>query len=425
MTPSVVLFVLLFVFLFLIAFGVPIAISMGVASLVVLLLGHLNPILIVQRMFASVDSFALIAVPFFILSGDLMSEGKTSQYIMDFMESITGFIRGSLWIVAIFTSMIFAAISGSSAAVTAAIGGALMPQLKKRGYESGTSAAVIASGGTIGVVIPPSVPMVLYASITFASVSKLFLNGFFPGILMGIALSLVAINKAYKESYPRVEKISIRNIFRTFIIALPGILTPVIILGGIFSGIFTPSEAAVVGVVWAIICSLFIYRDSNIKSMLKVFVKSSITSAVVMFLIAVCGIFSWILAYWSIPQMISHSLLSITSNPYIGILLVDVVLLIAGVFMETASIILIFTPVLFQYVTALGINPVHFGVIETVAVAIGMITPPVAINLYVISGISGISIEEVSKKVLPFLITLIIVLLLYTYLPMVFPKLIL
>ena len=424
MSANVVFLLLFIAFGLFLVFGMPIAIAIGASSFIILILGKIPLIIIPQRMFAGIDSFALIAVPFFILAGDLMSEGKTSQLIMDFVEASLSFLRGALWPVAVLTAMIFAGISGSSAADTAAVAGALIPELKRRKYDENFSSALIASAGSIGIVIPPSVPMILYAFITYASVSKLFLNGFIPGTLMGFALAAIALRKAYNEHYAGGERISLKKIWNTFKIAIWGLLTPIIILGGIFSGKFTPSESAVIAVDWAIITSLYIYKDKKWKDLFRIIVKSMITASLVMFLISTARVFAWILANWNIPKLLANGVLAISTNRFVVILLIDIILLIAGVFLETASIIIIFTPLLFGLATSIGISPIHFGIIETVALAIGMVTPPVAINLYVVSGVTGIPIEQISKAEIPLLFALIGVLILVTYLPMIFPKII-
>ncbi len=424
MSAGIVFLLLFTTFSLFLIFGMPIAIAIGTSSFIILLLGKIPLVIVPQRMFAGMDSFALIAVPFFILAGDLMSEGKTSELIMDFVESLLSFLKGALWPVAVLTAMIFAGISGSSAADTAAVAGALIPELKRRKYDKDFSSALIASAGSIGIVIPPSVPMILYAFITYASISKLFLNGFIPGTLMGVALAAIALRKAYKEHYAGGGRLSFRNIWATFKTAIWGLLTPIIILGGIFSGKFTPSESAVIAVDWAIIVSLYIYRDKRWKDIFRIIVKSMITASLVMFLISTARVFAWILANWSIPTMLTNGVLSISTNKFVIILLIDLILLIAGIFLETASIIIIFTPLLFGLATSIGISPVHFGIIETVALAIGMVTPPVAINLYVVSGVTGIPIEQISKAEIPLLLALIGVLILVTYLPMIFPKII-
>ena len=408
-------------FIILMLLGIPVAISIGLSSVLILFMGNIPLMIVPQRMFAGLDSFPLIAVPFFILAGDLMAEGKMSKLIVEFAEALFGFLRGGLWIISVMASAFFAAISGSGAATTAAIGAPLIPELQKRKYNPEFSAALIASAGGIGVVIPPSVPMVLYALISNVSIARLFLSGFIPGILMAIALIAVALTKAKKENYPRGTKFSLKNIWRTFKKSIWGLITPLIILGGIFSGYFTPSEAAVIAVDWALLVSLFIYRDKKIKDIVRIFIKSGITASLIMFLIATARVFSWVLANWSIPSLIATGILSISQNKYIILLLIDIILLIAGVFMETASIIIILTPILLAIITEIGVSPIHFGIVMTIALAIGMSTPPVAINLYVASSITGFPIERIAKAAVPLLLSLIAVLLFITYIPLFIP----
>ena len=404
--------------LVLILMGMPIALAIGLSSLFVLVTHHINLVLIPQRMFVGADSFPLIAVPFFILAGDLLAKGNVSKRLVDFADACVGFIRGGLSLVAVLGSMFFAAISGSSAATTAAIGTPLIPEMQSKGYEVSFSAALIAASGTIGVIIPPSVPMILYAIIADQSVARLFLHGFLPGILMGGALMGYALYVARKKHYPIGSPFSLSNIGAKFKVAFFGILTPVIILGGIFSGYFTPSEAAVIAVDYAVIVALFIYKDIRLKQLYSLVVNAGITMSMIMFLIATSQIFSWILANWSIPSKIAASLLGLTNSPLVILLLINIVILIAGVFMETASALIILTPVFLPIVEQLGINLIHFGIIVVVGLAIGMVTPPVAINLYVASSITGKSIETISRRVFPMLLLLILVLLLVTYVPL-------
>ncbi len=415
---ATLLFITFFIFLLL---GVPVAIAIGIASIVALVTQDMPLVIITQRMFAGTDSFPLVAVPFFILSGDLLAKGKVSEKLVDFADSIFGALRGGLSIVSVLAGMFFAAISGSGAATTAAVGTTLVPELKKKGYDEASSAALIAASGTIGVVIPPSVPMILYSVISDQSVSRLFLNGFIPGIMMGLMLIAIAIKQAHDRNYPTGSKPSFKNILITFKNAIWGLLTPIIILGGIFSGYFTPSEAAVIAVNYALIVSLFIYRDMRIKDVFDIICKSAITMSVVMFIIATSSILSWILANWNIPTAIANGVLMLSSNKYIIMLLITGIILITGVFMETASALIILTPVFLPLVNQLGIDLVHFGIIMVVGLAIGMVTPPVAINLYVASTITGLSIEKITKAILPYLLGLIIILVLILYLPLVIP----
>ena len=342
---------------------------------------------------------------------------------MEFCESFLGVIRGGLSVVSVFAGMFFAAISGSGAATTAAVGGTLVPELRQRGYPPAQAAALIAAAGTIGVVIPPSVPMVLYAVIAEESVNKLFKAGFIPGILMGIALIAIALVQAYRDNYPKGSGFSLKNVGKTFLKAVPGILMPLIILGGIFSGYFTPSEAAAVAVVYAVLVSAFIYRDLTLKGLYEIMKGSARTSAVIMIIIACSGPFGWVLANWKIPETIASSVLSVSQNKYVIMMLISVIILIAGVFMETSSAIIILTPVFLPLVKALGVSTLHFGILFVVGIAIGMITPPVAINLFVATGISGLPIEKIAKAVVPYLIGLIVVFLMIVFVPLLIPGL--
>ncbi len=415
---TLILFTSFFVLLLL---GIPVAIAIALSSIVVLVNEGIPLLIVTQRMFSGTDSFALIAVPFFILAGDLMAKGKISEKLVEFADAIFGFMKGGLSIVAVLAGMFFAAISGSGAATTAAVGTTLVPELKRKGYDEASSASLIAASGTIGVVIPPSVPMILYAVIADQSVARLFLNGFLPGTLMGLTLIIIAIKQAHSRNYPKGAKFSVINILKTFRDALWGLLTPVIILGGIFSGYFTPSEAAVIAVNWALIVSFFIYRDMKLKDIVKIISRSAMTMSVIMFIIATSSIMSWILANWNIPSIIAQGVLSLSSNPLIILFLITVIILVTGVFMETASALIILTPVFLPLINEIGIDLVHFGLVMVVGLSIGMITPPVAINLYVASTITGLSIEKMTKAILPFMLGLLTVLMLLLYLPMWIP----
>lgn len=408
-------------FLLFLLLGLPVAIAIGLTAVVVLSSQDVSLLVLPQRMFAGTDSFPLVAVPFFILAGDLMSNGKVSGKLVQFADSLLGFCKGGLWVVSVLASMFFAAISGSGAATTAAVGTPLIPELRKKQYDPAFSAALVAAGGCTGVVIPPSVPMILYAVVADQSVAKLFINGFLPGVMMGVVLIGIALYIARRNNYPRGSAFSVANVVKTFKEAIWGLLTPIIILGGIFSGFFTPSEAAVIAVDYAIIVAVFVYRDMGFKQLYQIITRSAITMSVVMFIIATSTALGWIMANWQIPTIIAKTLLSISSDPVILLLLVNIVILIAGIFMETASALILLTPVFLPLMTQLGVDLVHFGIIIVVGLSIGMITPPVAINLYVASTVSGISIEKISKAVVPFLIGLIVVLLVITYLPLLLP----
>ena len=412
-------------FFLLLAFGVPIAIAIGLTVLVVLSANDISLLVVPQRMFAGADSFPLVAIPFFILAGDIMAKGKVSEKMVQFADSLLGFVKGGLWVVAVLASMFFAAISGSGAATTAAVGTPLLPELKKKGYDPAFSAALIASGGCIGVIIPPSVPMVLYCVIADQSVAKLFLNGFIPGFMMGGVLIAIGLYVAYKNNYANGAPFSWRNIAKTFRDAIWGLATPLIILGGIFSGYFTPSEAAVISVDYALLVSVFVYRDMGWRRLVQIFMRSAITMSIIMFIITTSTSMGWVMANWQIPKIIAENILAISNNKYILFLLINIVIFIAGFFMETASALILLTPVFLPLIQQLGIDLIHFGVVMVLGLSIGMVTPPVAINLYVASTISGLSLEKISKAVIPMVIGLVTVLLAVTYLPMFFPGMIL
>ena len=417
--------VLFISFAVLLLLGVPVGFTIAIAAFITLVAGDVPALMMVQRIFTAQDSFSLIAVPFFILAGDLMSKGAVSKVLVEFAESLLGWIRGGLTIVSVLAGMFFAAISGSGAATTAAVGATLIPELEKRGYHVDKSAALIAAAGTIGVVIPPSVPMVLYAVIAEQSVNTLFRNGFIPGITMGAILIVIALVEARKLNYPKGTPLSVKNVLKTFLHAIWGILMPLIILGGIFSGYFTPSEAADVAVIYSILIGFFVYRDLTPKGLMEIMKNSAKTSSVIMLIIGFSGPFGWVLANWKIPEMISKAVLSVSSNAYIILFLIGLIILVAGVFLETSSAIILLTPVFLPLVKAMGVNLVHFGVVFAVGLAIGMITPPVAINLFVASGITGLPMTKISKAIVPYLIGLIVVFFVILYAPLAFPGLIL
>jgi C4-dicarboxylate transporter DctM subunit len=371
-----------------------------------------------QTLLEGNNSFALVAVPFFVLAGDILARGGISERIVAFAEATIGRIRGGLSIVSVLASMFIAAISGSGAATTAAVGSALLPELKAKKYDVDFSAALIASSGTIGVVIPPSVPMVLYAVIAGESVAKLFMAGFIPGALMGGGLIAYALWIARKRGYPSGEKLPLRVVGERFASATWGLMTPVMILGGIFSGIFTPPEAAAIAVDYTLIVAWFVYRSLNFKKFYDLVVNAGVTSALIMFIIATAKLFGWGLAFYQIPEAVAGSLISIAgNNTFMIYLMITVIILLSGMFMETASALIILTPIFLPVIYGIGGNVIHFGLLITIGLAIGMATPPVAINIYVASAITGLPMEEISRPIIPMVLILVAVLLLCTYLP--------
>lgn len=414
---SLLLFGLFVLFLLM---GLPIAIVIGAATMTALHMDNTSLMAVPQQMFSGINSFALVAVPMFILAGDVMAQGEISKRLVAFADSLFGFIKGGLSIVSVFAGMFFAAISGSGAATTAAVGASLVPELKRKGYDPASAASLIAASGTIGVVIPPSVPMIIYAVIAQESVAKLFLNGFIPGVAMGVGLIIIAVIQGHRRAYPRGTALNLRTIWRTFVAASWGLMAPLIILGGIFSGIFTPSEAAVIAVNYAILISFVVHRDMSLKQLYNIVLRAGVTTAVIMFVIAASSVLSWTLSSWQVPNQIASAALSLSSNPYVLLLLIMAVILVAGVFLETASALIILTPMLLPLAAQLGLDTVHFGIIIVVGLAIGMVTPPVAINLFVASTIAGLPIERIARAVMPYLATLLVVYLLIAFVPFVF-----
>lgn len=405
-------------FLLFMILGVPIGLAIGASSLLVLVVSGLPLEMVPQTMFAGTSSFALVAVPFFILAGDVLSRGGISERIVSFAEASLGRIRGGLSIVSTVASMFISAISGSGAATTAAVGTALLPQLEEKGYDVDFSAALIAAAGTIGVVIPPSVPMVLYAVISGVSVAKLFLAGFIPGALMGLGLILYSLHIARKRNYPACPPVPSAEKRRLFLDALWGLMTPVIILGGIFTGFFTPSEAAAIAVVYSLLVALFVYRTLDWKGLYRLVINAGVTSSLIMFIIATAKLFGWGLAFYQIPETVARTLLGFVGNqPLLIYLAITIFILVAGMFMETASALIILTPLFLPTIQQLGGDLIHFGLVITVGLAIGMATPPVAIDIYVASAITGLSVEEISRPIVPMVLILVAVLLLLTYVP--------
>ena len=405
-------------FLALMLIGVPIGLSIGISALIVLMASGIPLEMVPQTLLEGNNSFALVAVPFFILAGDILARGGISERIVAFAEAMLGRLRGGLSIVSVLASMFIAAISGSGAATTAAVGASLLPDLKEKKYDVDFSAALIASAGTIGVVIPPSVPMVLYAVIAGESVATLFMGGFIPGSLMGLGLILWALYIARKRNYPRGMDLSARQIWKRFVDALWGLMTPVIILGGIFSGIFTPSEAAAIAVVYTVFVAVFIYKALDFKKFYALIVGSGVTSALIMFIIATAKIFGWDLAFYQIPQAIAGAILGLANNqPIMVYLMINIIILLAGMFMETASALIILTPIFIPAITDIGGDLIHFGVVLTVGLAIGMATPPVAINIYVASAITELPMGVIVRPIIPMVAILAIVLFIITYVP--------
>jgi C4-dicarboxylate transporter, DctM subunit len=413
-------------FFFFLVIGVPVGLAVGLSALIIFVVSGIPLQMVPQTFFEGSSSYALVAVPFFILAGDILARGGISERILAIAEATVGRIRGGLGIVATCASMFIAAISGSGAATTAAVGASLLPEMNKKKYDTDFSAALIASAGSIGVVIPPSVPMVLYAVIAGESVAKLFMGGFIPGTLMGVGLIFYALWYSNRQGYPASEKLPGRVVARRFFDSLWGLVTPVIILGGIFAGYFTPSEAAAIAVDYTLLIAWVVYRSLTFRRFYELVVGAGVTSALIMFIIGTAKIFGWGLAFYEIPEAVAKSMIVIAGNSdFLIYLMIDVIILIAGFFMETASALIILTPIFLPLVAAVGGDTIHFGVVMTIGLAIGMATPPMAINIFVASAISGRSLEQISRAIWPMVVILIVVLLICTYFPwfvMVLPK---
>ena len=400
--------------------GVPIAIALGFASVIALIYGgDISLLIIAQRMFTAIDSFSLMAIPFFILAGKLMETGGISQRLVNFANALTGHRTGGLAIVTIITSMFFAAISGSSAATVAAVGSILIPSMIKRGYHKNFAGAVTSVSGELGIIIPPSVPLILYGVTTNTSIGDLFMAGVTPGIVIVISLIILVYVIAKKKNYPKERKATKQEIWKAFKEAILALLMPIIILGGIYGGIFTPTEASVISVVYAFIIGAFVYREINIKSLHKICVSAGITSAIVLFIIANAGIFGLVLSREGIPTMVAEFFTNITDNPLVFLLLVNILLIIVGMFMETSASVIILAPLLAPVAVAMGIDPVHFGIIMIINLALGMCTPPLGVNLFISCQIAKIKLTEITRGLIPFYFVLFAVLMLISYVPFI------
>ena len=403
--------------------GMPIAVSLGIAVVAVMLFtgsANLYPV-VPQRMFTSIDNFTLMAVPFFILAGNLMGEGGISKRLIGFVQILLRRRPAALANITTVASAFFGAISGSNPATVAAIGGIVVPRMKQLGYPSDQAAAVAASSGTLGVVIPPSIPMVTYAVTASVSVGTMFLAGIVPGILLAVTLTIV--NRIVCSKYEPAKKDTVRltpkALWDAFREAIWALLMPVIILGGIYGGIFTPTEAAAVSCVYALLVSMFAYKELKLSDLPAIFTKSAVSSAIVLFVVSMSAPFGWLMTNEGIPSVIANSVLGAFTNKYVILFMMNAILLFLGCFLETQSIILLITPILLPIATSLGMDPIALGIIIIINTSIGMITPPMAVNLFVAGGIAKVKIEQVSKRIVPFLLAECAALLLMTYIPQI------
>jgi C4-dicarboxylate transporter DctM subunit len=412
---SVILFVLLFAFMLL---GMPIAIALGLSSLLtILLFGQDSIASLSLKLFETSEHFTLLAIPFFILSGAFMTTGGVAKRMIRFANACIGHLRGGLAMASVMACMLFAAVSGSSPATVVAVGSIVIAGMVRNGYTKEFAAGVICNAGTLGILIPPSIVMVVYAAATETSVGKLFMAGVIPGIILGLMLMVAIYFRARHLNIPRQPRASMQEVLAAGRDSIWGLLLLFIILGGIYGGIFTPTEAASVAAVYAFVVAVFIYRDIGMRKVPEVLIEAGRVTVMLMFIVANALLFAHVLTTERIPQMITEQIVAMGMEPWQFLIVVNILLLIAGNFMEPTGIILILAPILFPIATELGIDPIHLGIIMTVNLEIGMVTPPVGLNLFVTSGITGMSIFQVVRAAMPWLSVLLVFLVIVTYVP--------
>jgi len=409
------LFVMLFAFMLI---GMPIAVALGLSSvLTIMFFGHGSLASLSLKLFETSEQFTLLAIPFFILSGAFMTTGGVARRMVHFANACIGHLRGGLGMASVLACMLFAAVSGSSPATVVAVGSIVIAGMVRSGYSKEFAAGVICNAGTLGILIPPSIVMVVYAAATETSVGKLFMAGVIPGIVLGLMLMAAIYVRARMLQLPLQPRATLREIFAAGRDSLWGLLLLVIILGGIYGGIFTPTEAAGVAAVYAFFVAVFVYRDIGITQVPKVLIDAARVTVMLMFIIANALLFAHVLTTERIPQVIAEQIVAMGMSPWQFLIVVNILLLIAGNFMEPTGIILILAPILFPIAGQLGIDPVHLGIIMVVNLEIGMVTPPVGLNLFVTAGITKMSIMQVVRAALPWLSVLLVFLVIVTYVP--------
>lgn len=416
---SIPLAVFLGCFALLFAFNVPIGFVLLMPSTLYLYLTEFDLAVVPQKIVSGMDSFVLLAIPLFILAAELMNTTGITDRIFRFANSIVGRIPGGLAHANVLASMIFAGMSGSAAADASGLGLMEIEAMTKEGYDRPFSAAVTAASATIGCVIPPSITMVIYGSIAQASVGRLFAGGFIPGILMGVGMMIVNYVRAVQRQYPHSKTVSFKLIVTDFRKAFFGLLAPVILLGGIYTGVFTPTEAAAVAAVYALLVGLFIYREVKPRDLRRVLMNTVINTAIVLFVMGAASVFGWVLTVEQIPLKLTEYFLSLHLQPWSLLLILNILFLILGCFMEINTILLIFLPIILPVLQRFGIDLVHFGVVMVLNLMIGTITPPFGMIMYITSGIAKVPMAEVIKELVPFYIVLIAVLMLITYVPQI------
>ncbi len=403
---------------FFMAIGMPVAICLGLSSLLTIaFFAHDSLASLSIKLYETSEHYTLLAIPFFILAGALMSTGGVARRMVDFAIAAVGHLRGGLAIASILACMLFAAVSGSSPATVVAVGSIVIAGMVRSGYPQPFAAGVICNSGTLGILIPPSIVMVVYAAVTEVSVGRMFMAGVIPGLLLGLMLMVAVHWRVRKLNIAPTPRAPLREVLGKFRESMWGLALLVIIMGGIYGGVFTPTEAAAVSAVYALFVAVFIYRDLKFKDLPEVFVDASRTTVMLMFIVANAMLFAHVLTTERIPQTIAEHIVAYGMEPWMFLLVVNIILLVAGNFMEPTGIILILAPIFFPIATQLGIDPIHLGIIMVVNMEIGMVTPPVGLNLFVTSGITGMSIMQVTHAALPWLLVLLAFLGLVTYIP--------
>ncbi len=408
------MFIFFFVMLFI---GMPVAFSLGLSTAFYFLVEHIPLITLPQKMFSGMNSFVLLCVPGFILAGNLMNRGGITMKIIDFSNSLVGHIRGGLSLANIVASMVFAGISGTATADAASLGAILIPAMEKDGYETDFSCAVTASSSTIGPIIPPSLPMIIAGTMTGLSVSKLFVAGIIPGILLGFGMMGVSYFISCRRKHPKRARASFKQLVSSFFNAFWALLMTLIILVGIIGGFFTPTEASIIAVIYATVVGIFIYKELKFKDLFPILLDSAKTTTAILVLIGFANVFAWILAMEQVPQMVSSALLSVTQNKFVMLLLINLLLLFVGTFMETLAALAILFPTLLSIAINVGVDPIQFAIIAVLNLVIGLTTPPVGVCLFITSTIGKISLSKIARAVLPFLGVSLVVLMLVTYIP--------
>jgi tripartite ATP-independent transporter DctM subunit len=413
--------ILIVSFAILLTIGVPVAYSIGLASMFTMLVGILPMAAVTtlaQRMATGLDSFALLAIPFFVLAGQFMNRGGIAVRLVDFAKTLVGMLPGGLAYVNILACMLFGAISGSAVAAASAIGGFMGPRMAKEGYDPAFSAAVNITSSTTGMIIPPSNILIVYSLASGGvSIAALFVAGYLPGILLGLCLMVVAGFMAWRRGYPTGGGFRLRAVAQKFLSALPSLLLLFIVIGGIVGGVFTATEASAIAVVYTAGLAMLVYKEVKIKDLPSMLLDTATTTAVVMILIGTSTGMSWVMSYENIPQAVSEAMLSVSDNPIVVLLLINLILLVVGTFMDMTPAVLIFTPIFLPVVAKLGMDPVHFGIVMVTNLCIGLCTPPVGSVLFVGCGVAGVSIDKVLRPMLPLFVAMLAALLIITFWP--------